>query len=58
MMRSRPPRASATPATILLAALAFNAGDWGGDEPDTGEPEKQEPDFGDDHPIMRSGTIG
>lgn len=32
--------------------------DFGGDEPDTGEQDKQEPHFGDDHPSVRRETIG
>ena len=32
--------------------------DFGGDEPDTGEQDKQEPHFGDDHPSVRCETIG
>jgi hypothetical protein len=32
--------------------------DFGGDEPDTGEQDKQEPHFGDYHASVRRETIG
>ena len=32
--------------------------DFGGDEPDTGEQDKQEPHFGDDHPGVRRESSG
>jgi hypothetical protein len=49
MMRSRPPTASAVPATIFRALAILNSGISEAGEPDSGDEHKQEADFGDDH---------
>jgi hypothetical protein len=58
MMRSRPPRASATPATILLAALALNLGISAAANQIPANRISRNPHFGDDHPGVRRETIG